>query len=284
VIKKRKISENIGNGHEDKKSEEEKNKEVASKIVKDEDKEIVDSITAYLKALDFKKIKHLRPADFEKDDDKNHHIDFITAASNLRCWNYDIKFTTRQKCRLIAGKIIPAIATTTAMITGFVQIEIYKYLSQVQLTSFRAATVNLATNTYCVELLPDPRKVKSGLDQETYMQVVAIPEGFTCWDSVIINGTLDTTVQELFDAFTKQHYGVKINYLFNPVGGQIFFNHAEPSKKAFYEARLKESIVKLYTTLVGPIFPKDRRYIVLECTVDDKSGNSGVVPRIKFCF
>lgn len=27
---------------------------------------------------------HIQPLEFEKDDDSNHHIDFITAASNLR--------------------------------------------------------------------------------------------------------------------------------------------------------------------------------------------------------
>jgi len=32
----------------------------------------------------------LNPVDFEKDDDSNHHMEFITAASNLRAENYDI--------------------------------------------------------------------------------------------------------------------------------------------------------------------------------------------------
>jgi len=268
---------------EDKKSEEEKKKD-ASKFVRDEDKEVVESITAYLKALDLKQLKSLKPAEFEKDDDKNHHIDFITAATNLRCWNYDIKQTNHQKCRMIAGKIIPAIATTTAMITGFVQLEIYKYLSHAPLTAHRAATVNLATNTYCVELLPDPLRKKTGMDQETYMQIVAIPEGFTCWDCVVINGSADMTIQQFFDLFTKQHFGAKINYLFSPGGGQALFNYAEPAKKAFYQARLAQPLLKVFTELNGPLFPKDRLYVILECTVDDKSGESGIVPRIKFCF
>ena len=30
------------------------------------------------------------PLEFEKDDDTNFHMDFITAASNLRAENYDI--------------------------------------------------------------------------------------------------------------------------------------------------------------------------------------------------
>lgn len=48
----------------------------------------------------------LSPVDFEKDDDSNHHIDFITAASNLRAMNYGISVADKFKTKLIAGKII----------------------------------------------------------------------------------------------------------------------------------------------------------------------------------
>lgn len=66
---------------------------------------------------------------FEKDDDTNYHIDFISAVSNLRARNYGIEEVPQHKVKIIAGKIIPAIATATAMIVGAVGFEIYKFVA-----------------------------------------------------------------------------------------------------------------------------------------------------------
>jgi ubiquitin-activating enzyme E1 len=66
--------------------------------------------------------------EFEKDDDSNFHIDFITATANLRARNYRINEVDRLKVKLTAGKIIPAIATTTAMVCGVTTLEMIKYI------------------------------------------------------------------------------------------------------------------------------------------------------------
>ena len=83
--------------------------------------------------------------EFEKDDDTNWHIDWITAASNLRAGNYGIPQADRQQTKGVAGRIIPAIATTTSAVSGLVLLEMIKYLcGHNKVDSYRSTFINLA--------------------------------------------------------------------------------------------------------------------------------------------
>jgi molybdopterin/thiamine biosynthesis adenylyltransferase len=89
-----------------------------------------------------------QPADFEKDLDQNFHIDFISASSNLRASNYGIPRATRHKTKMIAGKIIAAIATSTACATALVGVELLKLVQKKSVDQHRDSTCNFAVNQF----------------------------------------------------------------------------------------------------------------------------------------
>lgn len=107
-----------------------------------EKKQLLLTISERIKLMQ-KNVDNLRPEKFEKDD--STHVDFITAASNLRATNYGIKTVSAFETKKIAGKIIPAIATTTAIVSGLISIELMKYINGVRdVTKYRNFFLNLA--------------------------------------------------------------------------------------------------------------------------------------------
>jgi ubiquitin-activating enzyme E1 len=91
---------------------------------------------------------HLHPIEFDKDVDE--HMLYVTAGSNLRAMNYTIPTEDTHRSRAIAGRIIPAIATTTAMVTGLVCLELYKVVG----TPRKELTIEAYKNAFCNLAIP----------------------------------------------------------------------------------------------------------------------------------
>jgi len=167
-----------------------------------------------------------KAADFEKDDDFNFHVEFITGASNMRAANYSIPPTDFGKAKLVAGKIIPAIATTTAAVTGLVMFELFKMVQGKDIEAFRNRQIGLAMNTFTsfepdppitkkcsVKLVAPPSEELTEADydetgkvkKESYVKdiFVAYPEGHSCWDKLRVEQ--DMTLAEFKKFFEETH-------------------------------------------------------------------------------
>jgi len=68
--------------------------------------------------IEGKNVHFMYPEEFEKDEDNNGHIDFIYTSANCRSLNYKLENMDWLTVKLKAGRIVPALATTTAAISG----------------------------------------------------------------------------------------------------------------------------------------------------------------------
>lgn len=116
-------------------------------------------------------IPQTKPIEFDKDDDSLCHVSWINLSANMRNVQYSIEQTDLYETRRIAGNIIPAMITTTALISGFQILEyikICKYyfnFEQLQKTYsnnnidiYKNRFVNLNTN-YCDGINPSQTKL-----------------------------------------------------------------------------------------------------------------------------
>lgn len=153
----------------------------------------------------------MSPEIFEKDDDSNHHIDFISSTANLRALMYGIDIADRLEIKRIAGRIIPAITTTTSAVAGFATIqflqlaihsmknkaahgiswvEYSKADAEKELATFRNAFLNLA--------LPIVIFSEPAAPQRT---AISSSFSFTEWDQWTIKGSKDFKLNDLVGHF-----------------------------------------------------------------------------------
>lgn len=122
----------------------------------------------------------------------------------MRCRNYSIKECTRFRTKLVAGKIIPALATTTAMICGFAMIEAFKAINGLKFESFRNTFSSLSINMHLLsEPMPKCKFKPTDLDIRFGCPSKPVIEGSTKWDQIIMEGP--KTLREMTEYFTAKY-------------------------------------------------------------------------------
>ena len=109
--------------------------------------------------------------DFDKDIDS--HMRVVSACANMRARNYRIPEADLHKARGIAGKIIPAVATTTAMVTGMICLEMMKFILDKPIDTFQNTFSNLALPLF-TSAEPDPPKCTVTKVKGTVVLVVVV--------------------------------------------------------------------------------------------------------------
>ncbi len=242
---------------------------------KEEEMNEINSLKNYLNNFDLKiidKIK-IKEEKFEKDDDTNYHVYFVNLCSKLRAENYRISKSDIQKTKIIAGKIIPAISSTTAAITGFSCMQLFTLLNSDNIDLVKNCYFNTSFNLYQIN---NPSDVIHMKDEEYNIifdgPTKAVPKGWTVWDIIEIKGPM--TCLEFVDYFKKE-YEVKISSISSNSKVIIFMFMAARSKK------INRKIEEIYENEYG--LQIKQNFLWLDIT-EKKDTIDVIVPKIKYYF
>lgn len=204
----------------------------------------------------------LSPVAFEKDDDTNYHMQFIAGFANMRARNYSIPEVDKLQAKLIAGRIIPAIATATALATGLVSLELYKVVQSKPLESYRNTFANLALPLFAMAE-PIPPKVFKFRDME-----------WSLWDRWILEG--DMTVNEVLEWFR----GKGLEAYSISCGQSLLYNNIFPKHKE----RLDKKMSELVGTVAKMELPEWRNHFDVVVACEDEEGEDLDVPLVSIKF
>ena len=175
----------------------------------------------------------MKVQEFEKDNDANFHIDFIHAMANIRAQNYNLDGMEWIDVKIKAGKIIPALATTTAAIAGLQTLEVLKYLKGCKLEEHKNSFMNLAVPSLMMSE-PGPAakaKLTEGLE-------------VTLWDRWEHDASAHPNEVTLWNVMVSIEHKTKLKGRDVFLGSQPLFLHAlEGKDEASRKKNLTEAVL-----------------------------------------
>ena len=232
---------------------------------------IKKELISYIEKIGPDKIPELTYAEFEKDNDLNGQIDLIYSMSGLRCLNYGIEPFDWMTCKLKAGKIIPALSTTTSCISALQTLELLKLIKNLDIQNYRNTFMNLAIPI--IQASQPGNVVNKKICGNLYSNV---------WDiwNVEINkdNQEENNVKFLFDKLRKK-YGIYPKDIFL-------------GKKAVYLSLLNSGInnnIESLTDILGYNYENNNseNYVDISVTFTEKENSQEYlknIPKIRVCF
>jgi ubiquitin-like 1-activating enzyme E1 B len=93
---------------------------------------------------------------FDKDDDDT--LDFVAASANLRSIVFGIETKSKFDIKQMAGNIIPAIATTNAIVAGLCVLQSFKVLRG-DFSSTKEVSLNSVQHPQVSQVMPKEKSV-----------------------------------------------------------------------------------------------------------------------------
>jgi ubiquitin-activating enzyme E1 len=190
-------------------------------------------------------------------------MDMIAGLANMRARNYSVPEVDKLKAKFIAGRIIPAIATSTAMATGFVCLEMYKVLDgSHKVEDYRNTFANLALPLFSMAE-PVPPKVVKHQDQS-----------WTVWDRWVMRG--NPTLRELLDWLKEKG----LNAYSISCGSSLLYN----SMFSRHKERMNRRVVDLARDVAGVELPAYRRHVDVVVACEDDNDADVDIPLVSVYF
>lgn len=126
--------------------------------------------------------------------------------------NFEIRSVLKYKTKLIAGNIVPALATTSAIIVGALSVEMLKRFGEGPFSSFWIFSINLAISKLnFFEPFPPKVKAESRFNEQLMECIKSIPEGFNTWSRVDVTGEALKVKNVVWQI--KRKLGIKVDFL-----------------------------------------------------------------------
>ncbi len=138
-----------------------------------------------------KRLKTEKEIEFDKDDEDT--LNFVVSAANIRSFIFEIPIKSKFDIKSIAGNIIPAIATTNAIIAGFsslLSLKLFQESQKDQINSSRSVYTSTGNNKFVSpSWLTDPNPQCASC---------SIPRG-------VVNLDNNLTINELIEALIDKY-------------------------------------------------------------------------------